>query len=115
MNIMIINCFDTYEHRVDLLYNVLTEEGHCVKVLSSDFRHFEKIKRKEQRKDFVFFEAKPYAKNLSYQRLQSHMEFSKDIFKYLERKAYMVDLLWILVPPNSLVKDAANFKKNIEI
>lgn len=56
MNIAIVNCFDTYEQRVDLLHEVFTNEGHEVKVFTSDYRHFEKIKRNETKKDFIFFE-----------------------------------------------------------
>ena len=42
MNITIINCFDTYEHRVDLLVRAFTEDGYKVQVLTSDFKHIEK-------------------------------------------------------------------------
>lgn len=110
MNVFIVNCFDTYEHRVDLLHDVLVEEGHKVKVLSSNYRHFDKIKRNEPKEDFVFFDASPYRKNLSYRRLHSHIKLSKDIFSYLESDFKGIDLLWILVPPNSFVKDARRFK-----
>ncbi len=110
MNIIIINCFDTYEHRVDLLYEVFSNEGHKVKVFTSDFRHFEKVKRNDLKKDFQFFKAEPYIKNLSYKRLHSHTKLSKDIFTHLNTGIQNVDLLWILVPPNSFVKDAARYK-----
>ncbi len=110
MNIVIVNCFDTYEHRVDLLHDVFLAEGHNVIVLTSNYRHFEKIKRQDAKSDFIFFNAKPYQKNLSYQRLSSHRKLSKDIFEYLNKKEDKVDLLWALIPPNSFVKDAAKFK-----
>lgn len=111
MNIVIINCFDTYEHRVDLLHNVLTSEGHRVSVMTSNFRHFEKVKRTEPKADYKFFDAKPYRKNLSYQRLSSHRKLSRSIFDYLQKLEDSIDLLWVLVPPNSFVKDAADYKR----
>ena len=39
MNICIVNCFDTWECRADLLYDVMREAGNNVKVLCSDFMH----------------------------------------------------------------------------
>lgn len=112
MNVVIVNCFDTYEHRVDLLYKVLTEQGNKVKVLTSNYRHIEKIKRTEKKKNFILFDALPYKKNMSPERLYSHYKLSKDIFSYVEKRINKIDLLWVLVPPNSFVKDAAKIKRN---
>lgn len=110
MNVVIVNAFDTYEHRVRLLYDVFKENGDSVKVLTSNFRHFEKIKRTENIEGFQFFDAEPYKKNLSYQRLHSHYKLSKDIFKSLDNEPD-IDILWVLIPPNSFAKDAALYKK----
>ena len=49
MKVAIVNCFDTYEDRVDLLYEFFIEQGHNVTVIHSDFRHF----KKEHRKDII--------------------------------------------------------------
>lgn len=111
MDVVIVNCFDTYEHRVDLLYEVLTQEGYTVEVLTSDFRHFEKVIRSDNKNNYKFFHAKQYKKNLSYSRLSSHVKLSKDIFNYLEKRT-TPDLLWVLLPPNSFAKEAAKYKKN---
>lgn len=110
MNAVIVNCFDTYEHRVRLLYDVFKENGFSVKVLTSDFRHFEKVRRTDNIPDFQFFKAESYKKNLSYKRLHSHYKLSKEIFGSLENSSN-IDILWVLVPPNSFVKDAALYKK----
>lgn len=108
MNTIIINCFDTYEHRVDLLYNYFVEKGDSVKVYTSDFRHFEKVKRDDCKANFIMVNTKSYYKNISYKRLLSHYKLSKDIFKLIESED--IDLLWILVPPNSIVRAAAKYK-----
>lgn len=109
-NVCIVNCFDTYEHRVDLLYNYFKEYGYNVKVFTSNYRHIEKCFRNDKKENFVFFDAKPYKKNMSADRLLSHIKLSKDIFRKVENDK--PDLLWVLVPPNSFAKDAAKFKKN---
>lgn len=111
MNICIVNCFDTYEHRVDLLYKIFTESGYNVEVLTSDFKHIEKKKRADKKDGFRFFHAMSYRKNISINRLYSHKKLSEDIFDYVEKKAADIDLLWVLVPPNSVVKDAAKIKR----
>ncbi|SDA30807.1 Glycosyltransferase involved in cell wall bisynthesis [Ruminococcus sp. YE71] len=110
MNICIVNCFDTYEHRVDLLFDTFKAQGHKVIVLSSDFRHIDKVKRTEKKSGYKFFAAIPYTKNLSVTRMRSHNCFSKDVSRYIERHINKIDLIWALIPPNSLVKDISKIK-----
>ncbi len=106
----IVNCFDTYEHRVDLLYDYFKRIDANVKVLTSDFKHIEKVKRNDNKKDFEFISSIPYYKNLSVKRLFSHYAISKKIFKIVDKENY--DLLWVFLPPNSFAKGAASYKKN---
>lgn len=112
MKVVIVNCFDPYEQRVDLVYQFFRDKGNEVRVLSSDFRHIEKTKRTEPKEGYTFFAAEPYHKNLSIQRMKSHIHLSRDIFAYVESQAESIDLLWVLVPPNTFVKDAAKIKRN---
>ena len=111
MNVFIINSADTYEHRVDLLYNFFKKQGNHVTVLASDFRHIAKERRMEPKEGYKFFTAEPYYRNLSMQRIMSYKHLSEDIFRYVGEHIQEVDLLWVLVPPNSFVKDAAKIKK----
>ncbi|MGV3060934.1 glycosyltransferase [Streptococcus hyovaginalis] len=108
MKIAIINCFDTYEHRVDLLVSYFSNNGNNVAVFSSDFKHIEKTKREEKKKHFTFIKTKTYYKNLSLARLFSHYDFSKKVFNNIDDS---FDLIWILLPPNSLVDQAAKYKQ----
>ena len=71
MNIIIVDCFDTWEHRVDLLMKVLTEAGHHVTALLSDYRHIEKCRRNDVKENFMFFSAQPYTRNISIQAKKS--------------------------------------------
>lgn len=107
-SVCIINCFDTYEHRVDLLHDYFKSIGAKVRVITSDYRHFEKCRRTDRKEDFEFVKAIPYTKNLSVARLKSHSVLSRTIFKKIEDETF--DILWVLVPPNSFVKDAAKYK-----
>ncbi len=114
MNITIVNCFDTYEHRADLLFKYLTEAGHMVTVLTSDYQHIGKIKRTANKDRYLFFDTIPYYKNISLRRACSHIQLSKDIFGYVEKNINTINLLWVFVPPNSFVKAAANVKRKYD-
>ena len=108
--VCIINCFDTYEQRVDLLYHYFKKMGAETIVYTSDFRHFEKKQRMERKCDYKYLHAWPYKKNISAKRLISHVLLAKTIFKVIEKQNF--DLLWVLIPPNSFVKEAARYKVN---
>lgn len=110
MNVVIVNCFDTYDQRVDLLHEFFINCGDFVKVYTSNFCHIKKAVREEKKNDYILVDTIPYSKNLSAQRLISHYKLSKDIFAKLERVS--VELLWVLIPPNSFVKSAAKYKRN---
>ena len=110
MKVAIVNCFDTYEDRVDLLYEFFIGHGHNVTVIQSDFRHFKKEHRKDSKEGFIFVGSRPYYKNMSAARLYSHYKFAEDAFKVVEK--IKPDLLYTLVPPNSLARSAAKYKQN---
>lgn len=112
MNVCIVNCFDTYEQRVDLLREYFKERGNHVVVLSSDFKHIEKVRRTQPKEDYKFFTADPYKRNFSLDRILSHRQLSKKIFSYVREHINDIDALWVLVPPNSFVQDAAGIKKD---
>ena len=58
MKVVIVNCFDTYEERVDLIYDFLISNTYSVSVVQSDFRHMRKDYRKEEKKDYFFVKSK---------------------------------------------------------
>ena len=94
---------------VELLKRTLEAEGHRVSVVTSNFRHMKKCLRTECPPDFELVKARPYYKNLSIARLRSHAAFAKAALICAAEKD--PELLWVLVPPNSLVKRAAIYKK----
>lgn len=111
MKVVIINCFDTYESRVELLHEYFVNRGDGVQVFTADFCHFKKCKRTDAPKDFVLIETKPYEKNLSLRRILSHMDFAKKVRKAIETQGAAIDLLWVMLPPNSMAKQMAAVKK----
>lgn len=109
MKAVIVNCFDTYEDRIDLIHKFLKDKCYDVTVIQSDFRHFKKKHRTESKQDFIFVKSKPYYKNMSVSRLSSHYIYAKDAFKLVEE--INPDLLYVIVPPNSLAKFGARYKR----
>ncbi|HZJ91151.1 MAG TPA: hypothetical protein VFC89_05795, partial [Oscillospiraceae bacterium] len=109
MKAVIVNCFDTYEDRVDLVHEFFKKQGYDVTVIQSDFRHFKKVHREEPKEEFIFVKSKTYYKNLSVARLSSHYKYAYDAFKIVEE--IKPDLLYTFVPPNSLAKFAASYKQ----
>lgn len=108
MKVVIVNCFDTYEERVDLVYDFFISNNYSVSVVQSDFGHFKKDYRKEEKKDYFFVKSKRYHKNLSIKRLASHYKFSKDAFNIV--KKIEPNILYVLLPPNSLAKYSSIYK-----
>ena len=110
MNICIVNCFDTWEHRVDMLVNCFEQSGHDTTVLMSDFQHMKKVFRKEDKDGYRFFRTDPYYRNISPRRLMSHTGLADHMFEWLEDNPGTADLLWVLAPPNSFISKAARWK-----
>lgn len=107
--VMLINCFDTYEHRVEFLAKYFRDRDCEVRVITSDWHHIHKTVRIQCPKDFEMLHVRPYTRNLSADRLLSHHRFAMDAFSRAQE--FEPDLLWVLVPPNSLVKQADEYKK----
>lgn len=108
---IIVNCFDTYHERVSQVKRSLEENGYEVEVYTSDFKHIEKTQNTEQKEGYRMFHAEPYYKNISVARMRSHAQLGKDIFMAISKEINTVDLLWVLVPPNSFAKEAVEIKK----
>lgn len=92
-----------------MLYDVLVSQGHTVTVITSDYRHFKKTYITEEKKYYKYVHVSAYKKNLSVARLKSHHFFAKDAFKIVEELE--PDLLYVLIPANSLCKRAVQYKK----
>lgn len=109
MNIVIINSSDTFEYRVKLIYEILKEKGHRITVVTSDYMHVEKKYRHISNPDFQCIHTVPYKKNISCERLFSHYKFSRDAYNKI--KEMDIDLLYIVVPPNSQASIARRYKR----
>lgn len=113
MRVLIINSSDTFEYRVDLLYQVFTQAGHEVMVIGSDYMHIEKKRRKSVNRDYFYLKVIPYYKNISLRRIISHIKFSVDAERCIKKKKF--DVLYIVAPPNTQTGIAKKYYKNREV
>ena len=109
-DVVIVNCFETLEHRVELLRRYFMEKGKRVHVITSDWEHFHKRTRSQCPKGYELIHVRPYNRNLSVDRLKSHHYFAQEVRGRLEE--IQPKLIWTFVPPNSLAECTAIYKQN---
>ena len=106
---VLVNCFgSSNENRVEPIKHWFEENGYETIYYSSDFHHVKK-EYVELPEYIEPIKTKKYKKNISVQRIVSHVDFSKKIYALL--KEIKPDVLYVKFPPNSLVKYAAKFKR----
>lgn len=89
----------------------MLEKGYSVEVLSSDYNHRDKKEYKNSRENLTLLHVPRYKRNLSLARLYSHFIFSKKVVKFMKSRKY--DLVYVVVPPNILVKEISKLKKKL--
>ena len=104
-----ISCTHHYRERVEPVEHVLQNAGYDCIYITSDFHHVNKKAHKVDMPHCIQIPTKPYTKNISVQRIYSHIRFAKDALKKV--RELKPDLLYVEVPPNSLCREAARYKK----
>lgn len=108
MKVTIVTCFESNEERVGFIYDACKDRDYKVKAYSTDFSHIRKQVRTKAPGNIELVKTKPYKKNLSFARIFSHIRFAKDIFALIEED--IPELIWLIAPANSLIKEARAFK-----
>jgi len=109
MKVIIATCFESNEERAGFILDACKSRGYKAEVLTSDFSHIRKEKRNSFPEGFEAIATQPYNKNLSLARMISHAKFAKSLFAYIEKKD--ADLIWLMAPANSLIKEAKTYKR----
>lgn len=109
MKALIIDSFDFYKLRSRYVYDGLKCLGYDVSIITSDFNHITKSKQIEERENVLYISTKPYKKNISLRRIKSHLDFAKQAIKIVYQEN--PDIIYCLVPLNSLVKNIAKYKR----
>lgn len=106
--IVIVTNSTNYEPRAEKVGEFFLKQGYHVLWIESDFVHREKKKRFAERKGHFYVDTITYKKNLSVRRLYSHYDFAQRVYHLLKKQR--VDLLYIMIPANSLAPVAARLK-----
>ena len=104
-----ISCFNEYTTRMRLVREVMEERGFDCTYITSDFSHGHKSYEEVSIPNSIVIHAKPYRKNLSAQLLRSHFCFAKKAFD--EVRKLNPELVFVMIPPNSLAQQAKKYKK----
>ena len=109
MKVVCISCFNYFDTRMHNIIEYFQGKNFEIKYFISDFNHFSKEYYKV---DYGFskqIHVLPYQKNISPKRLLSHYMFSRKVLN--EVKHEKPDLIYCIIPPNSLVKYLGKYKK----
>lgn len=109
---VLVSCFGWYEDRLQLVREYLIEHNYDVTVLLSDFNHLTKEKNQITHKECTYLKVIKYKKNISILRILSHIQFAQRVNNYLH--TFRPSLIYALVPPNSVARICAKYKKNNE-
>lgn len=101
MRIGIVNCFETYNIRAQQTKVYFESMGCKVDIIVSNFSHRDKVQIDNKEKGTIVIDVPAYKKNLSIRRMYSHFSFAKKVRGVIEKENY--DLLYVLIPPNTLV------------
>lgn len=113
MKVAIICNFETYNNRVDDMFNYYSSKNYEITIIRASFLHMSKSNYKASNTTEVVIDVPSYKRNLSIKRIYSHLSFSKRVKEYLS--CHCFDLLHVLVPPNSLCKDLTDLKNKPKI
>ena len=105
---LIVSCFDWYKARLEPIRQVLLDKGYDVTVIESDFDHIKKTLISKRYPECTYISVPQYKKNLSFQRINSHLTFGKKIGKLVyETKP---DIIYLQMPPNNIARYCKKYK-----
>ncbi len=104
-----ISCTHHYNERILPVETTLREAGYDCTYITSDFHHIAKKTHRVELPHCIQIPTVPYTKNISVQRICSHIRFARDAFKTVAK--LQPDLVYVEVPPNSLCRQGARYKK----
>ena len=106
---VVISCSHYYPYRARLVLDQLRAQGYACTYMIADFDHITKKHFIASVPDVEHIHTHAYTKNLSLGRIRSQLCFSRDAMRHVAEIA--PDLLYAIIPPNSLAGAAAKYKK----
>ena len=100
-----------YDIRIQYVQSALERNGYETEIYFADFDHVRKEYYVNKRIGVHYLHVEEYQRNLSYARMHSHALFAKTCIEEAEKHSD-VSLIYVMVPPNSMVKQFGIYKKN---
>ena len=100
-----------YSNRMQYLDTALRNRGYRTRFITSDFDHISKTPFECEVPECIQIPVLHYRKNLSVQRILSHVQFAFRLIRLLESLPEEPALVVAVVPPNLQVKYLAKYKK----
>lgn len=110
--VIVITNSSSYEPRAEWVGELFKSQGAQVLWVETDFIHREKVKKVRNAPDHIYIDTVPYRKNLSVRRLYSQYDFARKTEKLLKEE--QADLVYIILPANSLAKAGENLIRNMK-
>lgn len=109
MRALLISAFGYYKERLCYIEKVLKEQGYETNIIQSDFEHLSKKRITVPQKTSMLIPVPAYRKNISIQRVISHLVFSVKVASYMEESSFC--LVYAILPPNSVGNVLKRLKK----
>lgn len=112
MKAICVSCFDYYDTRMHGIIEYLKDCGYEVDYLITDFNHFSKERYSTTHGNATQIHVPMYSKNISPQRILSHIIFSNKVIRIIKEKR--PDIIYCIIPPNTLVKKISKYRQKHE-
>lgn len=110
---ILISCFDWYEKRLEPIRETLLAQNFDVMIVLCDFDHISKEYFAKKKSHCVYISVPKYNKNLSVNRLYSHVVFARKVYGIL--MDIKPDFVYALLPPNSIAECCVRYKKKTKV
>lgn len=108
---LLISCFEEwYKDRLEPIIVLLNNRRYDTRCLLSDYNHISKKYSKRDNDICVYIHVPGYKRNISLQRIRSHIIFGKRVNEVINE--YKPDLVYLVLPPNNIAKYCKKYKKS---
>lgn len=105
----IFDVHDDCDVRLNYVKKVLEDNGYETDIYLPDFDHYAKKYRTNLKQGIHYLHILPYRTNFSYARIHSFSKYAHDCMETAKERHY--DLIYAVIPPNSMVHEFSKLKK----
>ncbi|QTU83107.1 glycosyltransferase [Carnobacteriaceae bacterium zg-C25] len=109
MKVVCVSKFNYYDLRIKSVMHFFEQKGYNVLYLTGDYDTMNRQHYQLNVPNAKQIRVIPYYKNISFQRIYSHYQFAKAIYKQLLQEK--PDVIYAMVPPNFMAHFIAKYKR----